>query len=58
VTSNRTVKLIIRYLGKPILVGLCAAALILLVFPEIRQQNNGVEQSPMDLDGQSHTLMQ
>lgn len=52
-TSNRTVNLIIRYLGKPILVGLCAAALILLVFPEIRQQNNGVEQSPMDLDRRS-----
>jgi len=53
VTSNRTVNLIIRFLGKPILVGLCAAALILVVFPEVRQQSNGIEESSMDLDRRS-----
>ena len=49
-TKNRTVNFIIRYIGKPILVGLCAAALILLVFPEFRQQNSDTETSSMDLD--------
>ncbi len=52
-TLNRTVNLIIRFLGKPVLVGLCAAALLLLVFPEIRQQDNSVEQSSIDLDNRS-----
>ena len=49
-TINRTVNFFISYIGKPILVGLCAAALLLVIFPDFRQQNRDTEASSMDLD--------
>lgn len=49
-TTNRTVNFVISYIGKPILVGLCVAALLLVIFPDFRQQHSDTETSSMDLD--------
>ena len=49
ISNNRTVNFIFGYIGKPILVGLFVAALLLLVFPEIRQQRDTADQAMMDL---------
>ena len=53
-SSHRTVNFIISYIGKPALVGLAAAALLLTVFPEFRQQHNTTEESSVDLDHRSN----
>lgn len=53
-SSNRTVNFIISYIGKPALVGLAAAALLLTVFPEFRQQHSATEESSVDLDHRSN----
>jgi serine protease DegS len=54
VSSHRTVNFIISYIGKPALVGLAAAALLLTVFPEFRQQHSTTEESSVDLDHRSN----
>ena len=54
-TNNRTVKFIVGYIGKPVLVGLFVAALLLLVFPEFRQQPDSADQAMMDLQQNGST---
>jgi len=49
VTNNRTINFIVGYIGKPLLVGLFVAALLLIVFPEFRQQQSASDQTLMDL---------
>jgi serine protease DegS len=48
-TNNRTINFIVGYIGKPVLVGLFVAALLLLAFPEFRQQRETADPSLMDL---------
>ncbi len=48
-TNNRTINFIVGYIGKPLLVGLFVAALLLIVFPEFRQQQSASDQTLMDL---------
>ena len=47
--NNRTINFVVGYIGKPMLVGLFVAALLLVVFPEFRQQRDSADQRLMDL---------
>ena len=46
---NRTARFLTGYIGKPVALGLFVAAVLLLVFPEFRQQPDSEQQNMMDL---------
>lgn len=48
--NNQQLRSLISFIGKPVLIGLFVAAVLMLVFPEFRGQSNGDATSePMDL---------